>query len=177
MTSIALMMMLFIKLPVNKAKHIPFRILTVVGLIAVLFLYSCNMPALYEKNIHLESGTWNLENKLSFDVSIQDSLVPYDFYLNIRHNDDFEFSNLYLFIDTYYPDSGYTRDTIEILLADVTGKWFGEGFGSLKEVRVLLKKGVSFPSSGDYTFSFIQAMRTEDLKGIEDFGIRIEKMQ
>lgn len=175
MTSIVLMMTLFINPPVYKKHNVIRRILAIFGFIVIIFAYACNTGALYEKNLHLESGIWNVENKLSFVVNIQDSILPHDFYLNIRHNDDYEFSNLFLFIDTYYPTSEYTRDTIEILLADASGKWYGEGFGELKEIRVLLKKGVSFPSSGDYTFSFAQAMRTKDLNGIEDFGIRIEK--
>jgi len=181
MISIVLKMMLFIKshIPVSVFMKTNFvkRVLGVLSLLVLLAVSSCNTNALYEKNIHLESGVWNVENKLKFDVSIDDSIAPYDFYLNIRHNDDYEYSNLFLFIDTYYPTSEYTRDTIEILLSDIQGKWFGEGFGKLKEIRVLLKKGVSFPSSGDYTFDFVQAMRTEDLNGIEDFGIRIEKMR
>jgi gliding motility-associated lipoprotein GldH len=153
------------------------RFSSLVAGILLVGLFSCNTGVLFEKNIPLESGTWPMNNKLTFEVSIQDTTLPYDFYLNLRHNDDYEFSNLFLFIDTYYPNAAYTRDTVEILLANAAGQWFGEGFGELKEIRVLLKKQVYFPAAGNYTFSVAQAMRAENLKGIEDFGIRIEKIQ
>jgi gliding motility-associated lipoprotein GldH len=173
--------MLFIKPYFSDTKLLELSFTRKVLLVLVMFVmlasYSCNTSALYENNIHLDSAIWNMENKLSFDVTIQDTIVPYDFYLNLRHNDDYEYSNLFLFIDTYYPTTEYTRDTIEILLANAAGQWYGDGFGGLKEIRILLKKGVFFPSSGEYTFSIKQAMRTENLIGIEDFGIRIEKMQ
>lgn len=173
--------MLFIKshIPGSELLKLKFgrRVLQVLSVLALFVVSACNTIALYEKNNSIESGIWNQENTLSFDVDILDTIAPYDFYLNIRHNDDYEYSNLFLFIDTYYPTAEYTRDTIEILLANTAGKWYGEGFGELKEIRVLLKQGVSFPSSGNYTFSFVQAMRTENLNGIEDFGIRIEKMK
>jgi gliding motility-associated lipoprotein GldH len=32
-----------------------------------------------------------------------------------------------------------------------------------------------FPARGNYVFNIQQAMRTEDLKGIADVGLRLEK--
>lgn len=181
MISIVLMMMLFIKPNISGAPNVlSLKIkesFLLFGFIVLLLSTSCNTGALYENNIHLDSESWNMENKLEFDVDIQDTTLPYDFYLNLRHNDDYMYSNLFLFIDTYYPTKEYTRDTIEILLANAAGQWYGDGFGELKEIRVLLKQGVYFPSSGNYKFSFGHAMRSEDLDGLEDFGIRIEKNQ
>lgn len=181
MISTVLKMMLFIKSnnsgePILKFQNIG-KALLLYGVLVLLLLTSCNTGALYENNIHLDSGNWNKDNKLAFDVNIQDTTLAYDFYLNLRHNNEYEYSNMFLFVDTYYPTAEYTRDTIEILLANAAGQWYGEGFGELKEIRVLLKHGVYFPTSGNYKFSFVQAMRSENLDGIEDFGIRIEKNQ
>jgi len=183
MISIVLMMMLFIKPKSNISAALNTVFIKIrksflfFGFIVLLFSTSCDTDVLYENNIRLDSESWNQENKLEFDVNIQDTTLPYDFYLNLRHNNDYMYSNLFLFIDTYYPTKEYTRDTIEILLANAAGQWYGDGFGDLKEIRVLLKHGVYFPSSGNYKFSFGHAMRSEDLDGLEDFGMRIEKNQ
>lgn len=171
-------MMLFTKRNIqisNPNTKFLFKAMLFLSIIGCFGLQSCDTNALYENNIHLESQAWNMQNQLSFDVDISDTTAAYDFYLNIRHNDDYKYSNLFLFVDTFYPSAQYTRDTIEILLANNAGQWFGEGFGDLKEIRVLLKQGVYFSTSGVYKFDFVHAMRSENLEGVEDFGIRIEK--
>jgi len=150
------------------------QLIQLMAVLALLALAACDTDVYYEKNIHIESAQWNQDSALVFDVNITDSIESFDFYLNIRHNNDYEFRNLFLFIHTYYPNSQYTSDTIEILMADASGKWYGEGFGDLKEVSILLKKGVYFPFPGNYKFNIEQAMRRENLVGIEDFGLRIE---
>ena len=141
----------------------------------VLFLISCDPNRVYEKNISINDGVWNQDSVIAFDLDITDTLQPYNFYINIRNSTDYRYSNLYLFIDTYFPDETHARDTLEFILADTDGKWFGKGFGKIKESTVLLRKGVHFPMSGHYRFTMEQAMREENLEGIEDVGMRIEK--
>ena len=141
----------------------------------VLFLISCDPNRVYEKNISIDDGVWNQDSVIAFDLDITDTLQPYNFYINIRNSTDYRYSNLYLFIDTYFPDETHARDTLEFILADTDGKWFGKGFGKIKESTVLLRKGVHFPMSGHYRFTMEQAMREENLEGIEDVGMRIEK--
>jgi len=144
--------------------------------IMILLLLSCDPNRVYEKNIAINDGIWNKDSIVKFDMDIVDTLQPYNFYINIRNSTDYRFSNLYLFIDTFFPDKTHARDTLEFILADTDGKWFGKGFGKIKESTVLLRRGVYFPMSGHYRFTMEQAMRTDNLEGVEDVGMRIEKM-
>lgn len=146
-------------------------------ILPALILVSCDYSAVFEKNETIQKATWPASQKVGFDVTISDSLQLYNFYINLRHNTDYEFSNLYLFVGTHYPDGNYSRDTIELILSQPDGKWIGKGFGKLKENNILIKRGLVFPRKGNYRFEFEQAMRTEELKGIEDIGIRLEKME
>lgn len=82
-----------------------------------------------------------------------------------------------MFIDTHFPQGIHTQDTIELILADNTGKWYGKGFGKIKEYQVLIRKAVTFPVTGIYNIGIVQGMRDKNLQGIEDVGIRIEKMK
>lgn len=145
--------------------------------IIALALWSCVKLSLYEKNIAVDPDGWSLSDSIEFVVEIEDTLSPMNFLLNLRHNTDYEYSNIYFFVNTVYPGNDYSRDTIEILLAGKDGKWFGKGFGELKEVQVMLKNRVVFPRAGTYRFSFVHAMREDPLVGIEDVGIRIEKYE
>jgi len=148
-------------------------LLSLVGLL----LMSCDPNRVYEKNVVIDNGIWNKDSVVNFKMEITDTLQPYNFYINIRNSTDYRYSNLYLFIDTYFPNETHARDTLEFILADTDGKWFGKGFGKIKESTVLLRRGVHFPMSGRYRFTMEQAMRTDNLEGIEDVGMRIEKTE
>ena len=116
-----------------------------------------------------------MNDKIKFHVNITDLQSRYSFYFNVRNANDYQFSNLYLFLHTNLPGGKITRDTIELQLADYDGKWLGSGITGIKFNRFLFQKGVRFPITGEYLFTIEQAMRTNDLKGITDIGIRLEK--
>ena len=82
---------------------------------------------------------------------------------------------MYLFIETTSPEGNSVRDTFEIMLANNKGRWYGSGWGDIYEVKTPYKRFVRFPNSGTYTMEVQQAMRTEQLKHVTDFGIQIEK--
>lgn len=67
------------------------------------------------------------------------------------------------------------RDTVELTLADPSGKWLGSGMGDIWDNRVLFKQQFRFPEKGTYIFTLEQAMRIDPLPQIMDVGIRIEK--
>jgi len=146
-------------------------------LLGIFILSSCSKPNLYDKYIQVNAEGWNYKDQVEFEVQITDTISPTNFYLNIRHNTDYDYRNLYLFLHTQFPRGQQSTDTLEIILAAPDGKWLGKGYGNLKENRVLLKKDVYFPISGPYTFRLEQAMREKNLKGIEDVGITIKKIQ
>jgi gliding motility-associated lipoprotein GldH len=82
---------------------------------------------------------------------------------------------LYLFLNTRLPNSNLTRDTIELVLADVNGKWLGKGFGAIKDNQIPVRNNLIFPIKGEYIFGIEQAMREETLVGLVDIGIRVEQ--
>ena len=114
---------------------------------------------------------------LSFDVEVSDTISLFNFYINIRNTTDYNFSNIYLFLKTNYPNGMFSVDTIEIFLADLQGNWLGKGFGKYKDQQILFRKRGHFPLSGKYRFSFEQAMRNQELIGINTVGIRIERTE
>ncbi len=143
----------------------------------VILFPSCDFNRYYEKNYPFENQSWERDRLVGFQVDIQDTLSPFNFIINIRHNTDYRYGNIFLFLNTSYPDGNHSRDTLECLLAAPDGEWFGKGAGKIKENQILFKRNVLFPMKGIYDFKFEQAMRVEDLQGMEDFGIRIEKFE
>ena len=135
----------------------------------------CDSNRIFEENKEIENGIWNSKNKVRFEVTIQDTLQLHNFYINIRNAGAYPYSNLYLFLETVFPDKVYARDTIECILADNSGKWLGEGSGDIWDNQILFKKGVRFRKAGTYQFTIEQSMRVENLPLIMDVGMRIEK--
>ena len=143
----------------------------------VLLLTSCGKPRVFEKNIKIPNYEWDAKNILRFEVPITDTVSDYNMFFNVRQASGYSFSNLYLFFTVHSPAGTAERDTVEIKLADETGKWLGEGLGDIWDNKILFKKNSRFPAAGTYVFDMEQAMRVNPLSYIMDAGIRIEKAE
>jgi gliding motility-associated lipoprotein GldH len=151
-------------------------IISFVLFFVILFsLESCDPKRVYEKNEKIANNNWDQNTPLVFLVNITDTFYLHNVYINVRNAGFFGFSNLFLFINTRFPQGQMERDTLECVLATPEGKWLGEGLGDIFDNRILFKKNVRFPQTGEYRFELIQAMRINPLPGIMDAGIRIEK--
>ncbi len=141
----------------------------------ILSLAACDSKRVYEQNIDIPEYIWDKENPIYFDVPITDTISLHNVYINIRNASGYGYSNVYLFLDTKYPDNSISRDTIECILADPAGKWLGDGSGDIWDNQILFKKNVRFRQMGTYKFRYEQAMRMPKLPMIMDVGLRIEK--
>lgn len=142
---------------------------------AIVLMTSCSNNKLYDESVVIPESRWDNENIPYFNVTVEDTLTDYAFYLNIRHLENYRYSNLYIFMHTGFPNGNVTHDTIECILAMPDGRWLGKGSGTLRSAKVLLNPSLRFPLSGDYHFEIEQAMREKELKGITDIGICFEK--
>jgi gliding motility-associated lipoprotein GldH len=110
-----------------------------------------------------------------FRVPVSDTLKSNDIFFVLRTGSDYPFRNLFLFVTATSPDGKIMADTLQYYLADDKGKWYGKGFGDIHELKLPYRSNVYFPLKGDYTFRIQHGMRKEDLPGVYDIGIRIEK--
>jgi len=144
--------------------------------VAGLFtLASCGQKSIYNEQVTIENGKWFKDNSVHFEVNVEDTTKLYDYYLIIRHTADYRFSNLYLFLTTRFPNNNLTRDTLECVLAENSGKWLGKGWSHVKEDNILLRRNLKFPLKGNYDFYFQQAMRRDTLESVVNLGIRISE--
>ncbi len=144
--------------------------------ISLLLIYSCDKTRLYEEYKEIPKYIWNYNYKPQFEFSIDDTTIPYNIYVNVRNSSNYTYQNLFIFLNIRYPDGKYSRDTIELLLADEKGNWLGEGLGGIWDNRFLIKKGLFFKQKGKYIFEYEQGMRENNLPYIMDVGLRVEKM-
>ena len=145
-------------------------------LLIVTILSSCvNKNVIFDESVVISNAAWNNQDFPYFDVNVEDTTSAYNFYLNIRHLENYRYSNFYMFLHTTFPDGNQTHDTIELVLSYPDGRWIGKGSGSMRDNNILLNNNLHFPEKGNYRFEIEQAMRESVLEGITDVGIRFEK--
>lgn len=142
-------------------------------LVMVLLFNSCAPDALYDHTKRIPGSVWKENEAIRFEVPVSDTVYLYKFFLNLRHSTDYRYANVFFFINTTFPNGETARDTVECILADKSGKWLGNGITNIRDLQVILRRGLRFPQIGTYTFEFEQAMRETELEGIKDIGLRI----
>jgi len=152
-----------------KKSRLPLLLLTV---LTCSGWWSCKFDEQYYRFHSFREAQWDKDETVRFEVPIDDPTKNYDLFLDIRNNNRYPYSNLWLFIDVQLPDGTVRSDTLEIRLADVYGKWYGKGL-SLFTLSAPYKTDLQYPESGTYIYTIRQGMRTDLLTGISDIGIRI----
>ena len=145
--------------------------------LSLLLLVCCNTNTESSYSV-FEEDSWHADSIITLNHSVVESTTKHNLYLKIRHTTDFEYQNLFIFVDFQEK-----RDTIEIALSEKNGKWLGSGFGDIKEVEYCFAKEIIFNSKKTSNVTVEQAMRYGDqpvitnLKGIIALGINIKKSE
>ena len=85
-------------------------------MLVVLAFASCDNDS-FNKRTVIPEAEWAQENRVSFDVDINDTLSGYVFGLELRLLENYRYSNLFVFLHTRMPNGNLTHDTIECTLA------------------------------------------------------------
>ena len=149
---------------------------------AFILLQSCTTNVVSTEFKSLNGALWNKDDVLEFTFSELDTVQPYDIFINVRNDDSFPYSNLFLITALSTPEGEVLQDTLEYTMALPDGTWLGKGSGSLKENKLWYKENIVFPNSGVYTLEVSHAMRKNgnvqgviSLEGITDVGVEITK--
>lgn len=140
----------------------------------VLLVAGCDSNRYFEEYKPIKGEAWSMANKQLFEVDIADTNAVFSLFFNVRHTSSYRYRNMFVFLETTFPDGQQFRDTLECMMADASGKWYGSG-SEIKDHRFLFKRHVAFSQAGTYLFEFEQAMREDPLEHVKDVGLRIEK--
>jgi gliding motility-associated lipoprotein GldH len=151
-------------------------------LLMLLFLVSCNDKLEFTKYKSLEDASWQANKNISFEFNVEDTILPKDLFINIRNNNEYPFSNLYVITELNFPNGDKIVDTLQYEMTNGTGKFLGKGFTEIKENKLFYKEQKVFPLSGKYLLNIRHAMRKNGevkvipfLEGVQDVGFSIEK--
>lgn len=150
------------------------KISNIFWIMAVAFLFiQCDSPHYYQQQSAL-NNSWNKDSKVQFQFEVKDTTANYDLFLLSRNNDEFPYSNLYLFTELTTPNGEKFTDTLQYYLAYQDGEWVGSG-NRLKELYLLYREKISLKDTGQYKLSVWHGMREDQLIGIEDLSLIVDK--
>lgn len=120
-------------------------------------------------------GGWSYAEILEYKTSILDTNALYGIEMEIDHTTEYEYQNLYVVIETTFPDGQTIGEQVSVNLADKKGKWYGDG-GEIKSVIVDLQKAAYFEQPGEYSFKLHQNTRDENLEGVAAIRLGIREL-
>lgn len=139
-------------------------------------LASCKKGIVYTSSFSLNNH-WEKDSIYTFEINKSLQNKSQNIYFLLRNNEQYRYSNIYFFTTFENPKGIKEKDTLQYRLAAPDGHWLGKGIGSVKENLLLYRENENFPDSGTYKINIQQGMRVDTLRGLENIGIIIQKVQ
>lgn len=146
----------------------------ILGVLMLIFLVGCSTSG---EGVTMNSidNKWSKKTEQKFKLEITDPQNPKNIIFVVRNNNDYPYSNIRFIVNFKKPKTKIAQvDTLNYVLAKPNGEWLGTGFGETKETLFQYKTNYKFPEKGTYEIGVVQAMRNDNLPGIEDLGIKVE---
>jgi|TARA_B110000914_G_scaffold212385_1_gene213287 gliding motility-associated lipoprotein GldH len=147
-------------------------------LLFILCLGSCSGPYFLEFT-EFSSG-W--ENTETAEFNFKGGLSPKNMSLILRHNNDYDYANIFLILELNSTLSLVQTDTLEFLLSNPNGQWLGDKKLTLIEHKLPYQQSIILAKDSLYTLRVRTSMRLNgqvkpivNLEGIIGLGLLIEE--
>lgn len=135
---------------------------------------SCTHIDLFEKNIAIPQQKWSNSFKPEFKFEIKDTTTYYQLYLILRHNEKYNYNNLWINLYVQPPGDTAHKSSFELPLATNEKGWLGSSMDDIYEHRIKLINPLKM-KAGEYKFKIEQIMREDPLLNVLNIGLRVEK--
>ena len=162
-------------------KYFPVKKIFIVHCSLFILFSSCSKEKIiFEKNYDIAQHQWLYKDSLSFSFDVKDTTAAYDIELTIKHDNNYPFQNLYTTISTVFPNNARVLQTLNLDLADNTGKWDGSK-DAMNRVSTIFKTKIKsdafFSVLGKHTITLSQFTRQDTLSGVESVGLALIQKQ
>ena len=163
-------------------------VMAVLSMLGICGLSSCSVDpnVVLDQFVAQDDKTWSWKDVQSFDFEIGEGDYYYNVNIQLRISGQFAYSNLWMVYRLDLQDSLKAGQLSELssksvgakqfqgILADETGRWLGEGKGNLRVYSFpVVQRAILRP--GKYRFLLRQNVRVDDLFGVSDIGLKVEK--
>lgn len=141
-----------------------------------LFVTSCSEAPYFEKVVSFDNNKWEVNQKPTFEVEIDDTSVFYDFVLTMRTTTEYKYNNLWIFWNTKTPNGENVREPFEVKIAAQDGSWIGKNSGTIVENQIHFRQRKISPK-GKYTFVLEQGITESVIDNVLDVNLKVEKVK
>lgn len=135
-------------------------------LLILTSLVACSAEPIYYSSLPAQDLSY--QDTLIYEVELL-AEVPVTLTLEINHQMDYNFENLYLQSIYTLPDNTVRKDTFSVQLAS-SGQWLGQCHSSCL-LNYVLEEELKSSVSGTASLAFLQHSRQEVLSGINAIGL------
>lgn len=121
----------------------------------------------YSEYIDIPIDGWKYGDTLKYYPDTHDSITYGELQIIIRHSNAYLYSNLWLEIRHFNGES-IRLDTVNIEMADVYGRWYGNGIGANFQYALTVSNNITLYRNKPIMINHI--MRVDTLSGIEQIG-------
>jgi gliding motility-associated lipoprotein GldH len=144
-------------------------------LLISILLTSCDKNVVMETHQSIASEKWDYVDAKTFTAEITDTVQHYNIAVSVRHGFNFEWRNVWVNIETTFPDGNKFEKRVNLVLSDADGVWHGDILGDNCDILIPIQENAFFPQVGKYSFKISQDMRVNPLDYVKSVGLRIEK--
>lgn len=141
------------------------------AIVLAFALYGCESKVFYSDFREVPAEGWQREVPMSFVLPDSAGMATADLTLNLRHDNNYPYRNLWLVVDYVGDNRVLDSDTVNMELCDKFGNWHGSGIGKLFQFSKTLKQ--SLPVGKVQKVVLWQDMRVDTLIHIEDVGVSL----
>jgi gliding motility-associated lipoprotein GldH len=145
-------------------------------LLSSYILSSCTTVDLYEKNVSITGHEWKSSFIPGFTFTIKDTTAFYQVYFAIRHNEKYNYNNIWINLYSQPPGDTLHKAPYELQLASNEKGWLATGMDDIYEHRLNLTDAIKL-KAGEYKFRIENIMREDPLMNVLSVGLRVEKKQ
>ena len=160
------------KYEIQKVKYL---IYSFAYLLICSLLVSCDKNVVMEKQENIVNTQWDYADAKTFTAEIKDTVQHYNIYVSLRHGFNFEWRNMWVKIETTFPDGKQYERRVNLILSGADGVWNAEILGDNCDILIPIQDNAFFPEVGKYTFKISQDMRVNPLGNVKTVGMRVEK--
>lgn len=152
------------------------HLIPAIFMVLTAFLISCDDRKVFDDYHTLPDAEWAADSVQTYTFNVIRKTQNHNIWFNVRNDRSYPYSNIWLFVTIEPPKGEAVTDTIQLILAEPSGKWLGKGFSGVYNNRLIYRRNVYFPEPGQYSVKLKHGMRQAVISGITDIGIRVEKV-
>lgn len=158
------------------SKKVKALVLGLVVFLVFIGLQSCDSNSIYSEKKNIPNA-WTNQDTIAFHYTIKDTVKQNDLLLTVVHDRQFPYENLYVHVNTSFPDGKTSNQLLSLQLTSANNVWMGECSGAQCTLTIPISSHIKFKKPGDYALKIVQDSRKDSLRGIASLQLDINRSE